>query len=1319
VEVKVQIAPAIIKGDERPDLLKNETLADLFRQSAQKYPAKIALVFEGRSITYEQLDRWSDAIACDLAARGIGNGSKVAIWWRRGFELHAAILGIVKSGAAYVPIDREMPAERAEIVIAEVKAAACFSRFRLNSDCPILHVIALPENGQAMTLPPGPQPDDDAYVLYTSGSTGKPKGIPITHRQICHLVRAEQTIFNIQSTDKVYQGFSVSFDMWCEETWISYFVGATLWVSDETTSKAIDELSSVLKREKITILHAVPSLLGVMDEDVPSIRLVNAGGEACTRQVVNKWYSPTRKFYNSYGPTETTVTATIISLEPGDPITIGNPLPNYDVAVIDEKFNVLARGERGELVISGPGVSSGYVDLPELTHKKFIAKPASLEQMSGDKIYLTGDAAIITENGAIDFIGRWDDQVKLRGYRIELGEIESRLREQPNVAAAAVAIKKDTSGNDHLVGYIVTEDELCMDENALRTELAKVLPSYMVPAVILPLSEMPRMSSGKISRKDLPTPSTLQQVDDDDALYTVDLNAPLEDRILALLRKTFQGKKIDLSQDFFTDLGGHSLLAAGFVSRLRREGGVQYASLRDLYENRPLNKLVATWAQTIKTASETSKHVFNAIPGLRYYSCAIAQTFSLLLIYGLYTIEVFTPYFSYYYISQETDSYLLGSLAAITFYCLIPPVFTAIVVAGKWLIIGKMKEGDYPLWGSYYFRWWLVKTMQRLVPAQYLSGTPLYPKFLRLFGAKVAADAQLSNISIGAEDLVTIETDASLSSQVVLNNAYVEDGLLKLRSIYIGPHSYIGSSAVIGGDTRIENYGELQDLSYLQQGGNIGECEVYHGSPARLKEKKQVDDLPKPLPISNIKKVTYNVLFFFALFMFPLFILIPLFPIVIGIIMLDNSAGDYDFTYITVVPALATLYMLLFGAETVLFTRLLNAGIKTGTYSIYSIRYLRKWCADQMLSLSLVVMHPIFATVYVSGFFRLLGARVGKNSEISTASSVTHPLLQIGDNAFVADAVTLGEADVRAQQLILEKTIIDNNSFIGNSALIPQGYHLPSNMLIGVLSTPPDTLQLQTETAKDWFGSPAIAMPTRQQSNPFSKALTSDPSSLRRTARSIIEFIRIILPETAIICFSILFIAYAHDLIVTKPLLEVVLMIPLYYLTFVGLPAFFLTTLLKWVVVGKYKAEQKPMWTSKVWRSEAITSTYEALAVPFFLDFLRGTAWLPLLLRLLGTKTGKRVYMNTTDITEFDMVYIGTDSALNEDSGPQTHLFEDKVMKVGTIKIGDRVSIGARSIILYDTTIGNDVKVDSLSLIMKGEVLSPDTSWIGSPVKPA
>jgi non-ribosomal peptide synthetase-like protein len=326
--------------------------------------------------------------------------------------------------------------------------------------------------------------------------------------------------------------------------------------------------------------------------------------------------------------------------------------------------------------------------------------------------------------------------------------------------------------------------------------------------------------------------------------------------------------------------------------------------------------------------------------------------------------------------------------------------------------------------------------------------------------------------------------------------------------------------------------------------------------------------------------------------------------------------------------------------------------------------------------------------------------------------------LEIGDDAFVADAVTLGEADVRAQQLILDKTIIQHNSFVGNSALIPQGYDLPSNMLIGVLSVPPSVEQLQTIHSADWFGSPAIALPRRQESNPFPKTLTTSPSFSRRLSRSIIEFIRIILPETVIICCSIFFIAYGHDLIVDRPMFEIILLLPLYYLGFVGIPTLLVTALLKWVFIGKYKAQQKPMWTSKVWRSEAITSTYEALCVPFLLDFLRGTPWLPMALRLMGTRTGKRVWMNTTDITEFDMVSIGTDSALNEDSGPQTHLFEDRVMKVGRIKIGERCSIGARSIILYNTRISNDVKIDALSLVMKGEVLSPNTNWIGSPIKP-
>jgi non-ribosomal peptide synthetase-like protein len=1343
---------SIILGAARPELIREETLPELFRRSAQEYGDKTALIFHDQTLTYTELDHWSNAIAAYLAEKGIGRNSNVGVWWQRGFELHAIILGIVKCGATYVPVDREIPAERVEVILHEVGAAACFSVQQLNVDCEMLAppargsrksevggrssevgrrnmqakvssfgvdsdgTIELLDLEDTWDFFNGPAPDDNAYILYTSGSTGKPKGIPISHKQICHLVRAEQTVIKIKPTDKVYQGFSVSFDMWCEETWISYFAGATLWVADNTTSKAIDELAETLKRESITILHAVPSLLAVMDDDIPSLRLVNAGGEACTPQVLAKWAKEGIQFFNSYGPTETTVTATMAPLKAGDPIVIGDPLPNYNLAVVDEALNLLPVGEAGELVITGPGVSSGYVKLPQLTKEKFIPKPASLAALPGDMVYRTGDIAVITKEGTVDMYGRIDDQIKLRGYRIELGEIESKLNEIAGVRSAAVAVKKDNSGQDQLVGYVIPEGLACIDESVFRVELSKTLPSYMVPGTIIILSEMPRMPSGKINRKALPVPEALT-ADVDSSSETIDLNAPVSDRVLAVLHKIFPNKTIDPSMDFFDDLGGHSLLAAGFVSQLRRDAGLSHVSLKDVYINRPLSNLIDVW-NVKQDAKEETKRVFNKVPVMRHIACWAAQTVALLAIYGLFAFQIFVPYLGYYYMDQETSSIAYSIITSLVLFSLMPPIFTILCVSTKWLVIGKMKAGDYPLWGTYYFRWWFVKTMQRLLPAQFLNGTPLYPAYLRLLGMKIASDAQVSDFTFGAEDLITIGSDVSISSQTHLNNAVVEDGLLKLRAITLGNHAYIGSASVISGDSHVDSWGELQDLSFLQPGKTIGSGEVWQGSPAQLKEKKNIEDLPQPLFVSTATRRKYKTIFMLSILVFPFIILLPLLPTIITINKLDNASGDYDFTYMIGAPFLALIYIVLFAAETILLTRWLQRGIKPGKYPIYSMFYVRKWFADQLMSLSLIVMHPIYATVYVAGFFRALGAKIGKDTEISTASNVTHPLLEIGDGAFVADAVTLGEADVRAQQLILNKTTIDSNSFVGNSALIPQGYHLAGNMLIGVLSTPPDEKQMSENAAKDWFGSPAIPLPRRQESHPFPPELTIHPKKRRKVARGIIEFIRIILPESAIICCSILFIAYGHDLVVDEPLWKIILYFPFYYLFFMGIPAFLLTVLLKWVFIGKYKPKQRPMWSWNVWRSEGITSTYEALSIPFLLEYLQGTPWLPVLMRGLGVKTGKRIFMNTTDITEFDMVTICDDAALNTYCGPQTHLFEDRVMKVGSVKIGARSSIGANTIILYDSELGDDTHIEALSLVMKGERLSPGTDWIGSPVKP-
>jgi non-ribosomal peptide synthetase-like protein len=1308
----------ILCGEHRPDLLQEETLASVFSATAQRYPEKPALTFGSTTLTYSMLERWSDAMAVYLRNNGVQPGDHVGLWWPRSAELHVAVLGIVKAGAAYVPLDYEMPADRVAGVLQEVGAQAYISPNRLDIVCARLEVVPNAQHASNNLPDTHALPDNDAYVLYTSGSTGKPKGIPITHRQICHLIRSENSVLGITADDKVYQGFSVSFDMWCEEAWIAYMVGATLWVADAATAKSIDELGDVLRKNNITVLHAVPSLLAVIDDDIPTVRLVNAGGEACTTQVVARWAAAPRKFFNTYGPTETTVTATIAELLPGDKITIGKPLPNYALAVVDEQLNLLPIGERGELVISGPGLSNGYINRPELTKEKFATKPESLKEMPGTRIYRTGDAAIINIDGSIDFQGRFDDQVKLRGYRIELGEIENRLSTLPDITSAAVAIKKDLNGQDHLAAYVVCDDPVNMHQQSIREQLAKVLPAYMIPAVIVQLPEMPRLPSGKIDRKSLPVPAQLMENIAAAADDVIDIDAPLGERLVAVLKKFFPNRTISLSNDFFTDLGGHSLLAAAVVSRLRKDANIPQASLKDLYMHRPLSKVAEHWAQ--KPVEKTSaKRVFHEVRPARYYLCWAAQTIALLLIYGLFAVQIFFPYLGYYIVKEEYNDIPLAIAAALSLFLCIPPFFATLSVGIKWLVIGKMKEGDYPLWGIYYFRWWFVKTMQRLLPSQFLNGTPLYAGYLRSLGAKVAKDAQLAALTIGAEDLVTIGSDVSISSGAVLNNAWVEDGLLKLRRITLGNHAYIGTCAVLTGNTKIEDWGELQDLSYLQAGKTIKTGEVWQGSPAILKETKAIEDLPQPLAVSNARRRAYSLVFLLSLLLFPIVVLLPLLPTIIIIHNLDNSTPDYDFSYLPVTPSLALSYIIVFTLSTILLSRLLQWGIKPGKYPIYSLFYVRKWFTDQLMSLSLIVLHPLYATVYVSLLFRALGAKVGNNTEISTASSVTHPLLEIGADAFVADAVTLGEADVRGQQLILDKTVIGNSSFVGNSALIPQGYQLPDRMLIGVLSTPPSGEQLAVGEARDWFGSPAIPLPRRQESRTFAATQTLRPTPGRLLGRSIVEFIRIILPETVILTCSILFIAYAHSLLVEMTWWESLVELPFYFLFFMGLPALLVTVVLKWIIVGKYKPEQKPMWTARVWFSEAITAIYESLAVPFLLDFMRGTPWLPFVLRLLGVRIGRRVWMNTTDITEYDMVEIGDDTAMNEDCGPQTHLFEDRVMKVGKIKIGKRCSIGARSIVLYDSEMGNDVNLEPLSLVMKGENLQSNSEWVGSPIRPS
>ncbi|MEI8197073.1 MAG: amino acid adenylation domain-containing protein, partial [Phycisphaerae bacterium] len=509
-----ELSPCVLRGPQRPDLLREECLPDLLAATARLRPDHPALIWDSRLITYRALDQASRHAGNALARRGAHPGQIVGLLLPRGADLLIAQAAISQSGAAWLPFDAQTPLDRIQTCL---QAAGAIGLVTCAAWLPRLSGLTAPvwtledllaETEQAPPAPCRPLcPDDPAYVIYTSGSTGHPKGIVISHRSICHFLRSENEILKVRAEDRVYQGFSVAFDMSFEEIWISYLVGATLWIAPPEIVGDPEQLPAILTRHQITVLHAVPTLMGLMDDPLPTVRLINLGGETCPDSLPGRLARPGggREVFNTYGPTEATVSASAGLLEPGQRVTIGRPLPNYGMLVVDEQHQPLPPDTVGELAIFGPGLALGYLGQPELTARRFVPNPLALTPAES-RLYLTGDLGRIDAAGVLHCLGRADDQVKIRGFRVELGEIEAALAAQPGVATAAAAICA-LSGIDQVVGFIVPapdrQQDRQLDPATLRQALSSRLPPYMVPAHFELVSQLPRLASGKIDRKRL------------------------------------------------------------------------------------------------------------------------------------------------------------------------------------------------------------------------------------------------------------------------------------------------------------------------------------------------------------------------------------------------------------------------------------------------------------------------------------------------------------------------------------------------------------------------------------------------------------------------------------------------------------------------------------------------------------------------------------------------------------------------------------------------------------------------------------------------
>lgn len=1298
-----------------------ERLPEAFEQTCDRRPDKTAIIYGSSRLTYLELDQRANRLARVLMSRGVEVGNTVGIYLERSPDMYAAILGVLKAGAAFVPLDLSFPADRVAFIAEDAQlryliTTSAWQEKTSTLGCPVLQIDRVKEElalKSERRLNVRVKPTSLCYIIYTSGTTGKPKGVAVSHANITNFLRVVTPIYGVVSEDRVYQGMSVAFDFSIEEIWPTWIAGATL-VAGPTDSRRLGHgLTEFLMEHEITVLYCVPTLLATIDSDVPSLRSLMVGGEACPADLVRRWSRPGRRMLNTYGPTETTVTATWGELFPDRPVTIGAPLPTYHVYILDEQLHLVEDGKSGEICIGGPGVAIGYVNRPDLTQNRFILNPIWRDREAVPHLYRTGDLGRITASGEIEYLGRIDTQVKIRGHRIELGEIEEVMREDQAVENAVVKPLEVNGTVQDLVGYVTLRDRsgkvaLSDLRECLHASLRERLPYYMVPSFIEVLDSFPLLAADKVNRAVLPAP-TLPRVGARTSSY-VPATTPLEIHLAGVWGQLLGRERVSIEDDFFKDLGGHSLAAAQVISQLRQDPRLQGLGVGDLYQNPTISSLAQFILVTADRASDEQPVVRERLAPRRHSSLRVLSSgvVQMALIYGL-LFMLSIPVIGLPWALNSLDNLVLFGVAGAIW--LVLSSFLLPIVAGRVLMMG-IKPGVYPLWGVIYLRWWLYRRLLALSPMSLLAGSPLLPPYLRLLGASIGRDCHISSAKIGLPMFVTIGDGTSIGYGAQLEPFHVESGWLRLGPISIGQDAFLGTNSLVQVGGRIGFSAVIAEQSLVAQDQVIPANECWGGSPCR-----RLQGIPPLLGDISTKadgrRWPISVLVGFVSGTV-LLMLLPVLMVLPSVVLVDEVTVSMSLAWGIVSTLVAGPLFVFTTCTLVLIMK--RAIMPVGDAGIYPLRSgfgLRKWLTDQLIAMSLSFTNTLYATLYLVPFLRLLGARIGKWSEVSTAAFVDPDMLILGDESFVADIAVIGPAVFHQGCVALAPAEVGKRSFVGNGALIPLATRLGDNSLIGVYSVPPSN---QVDAGTSWLGSPAIFLPRRQESQHFNDNLTFRPRPSLVAWRLVIEYFRITLPATMLALALLGTIEVISYLAAMLSPLVLLALIPLFTIGS-GMVLTLAVVLLKWLIIGRYRPRVEPLWSVFVRRSELITGLYEAVAVPSLVSLLTGTPWIAPVLRLFGARIGRRVWLDTTYLTEFDLVAVGNDAAVGDTTSLQTHLFEDRVMKMSTVKIGARSSVGSRAVVLYDAEVGPGASLDSLSLVMKGETLPAASQWRGIPAR--
>lgn len=584
----------------------------LFEAQATRTPFNIAIVDNEQSLTYGELNRRANQLARYLKRAGAGPDQRIGICIERSLNMVIAVLGVIKAGAAYVPLDPYYPRKRLSFYLNDSQVSLVLTERQFADAIREGHeidLICLDTDVDRIALESGEDlessvtPDNLFCVIYTSGTTGEPKGVMLTHRGICNRLLWELSRNPMTEADALLQTSSLSFDISVWELLTPLLAGGRVVLARSWGFQDGAYLIDTISKQKITIISCVPSMLRVLLEQrgieaCGSLKRALSGGEAMPVDLQEEFFSRLRaELHNSYGPTETSIDATFWACKRDGAhhtVPIGSPISNMRAYILDADFQPAPVGVPGQLYISGIGVARGYLNRPELTAERFIADPFNPEP--GLRMYRTGDKARFLVDGAIEFLGRLDEQVKLRGFRIELLEIESVLAQHESVREAVVILREDEPGDKSLVAYVVVADQQELNVSNLRNQLRDALPEYMVPSYFVELDAIPRTLNGKIDKRALPPPGRFRPEIDEEF---VSATTPMEKLITSIWADTLRIDRVGIHDNFF-DLGGHSLLAVRVHSRLCKELGTEIPLLR-LFEY----PTVQTLAQFLSNGNES------------------------------------------------------------------------------------------------------------------------------------------------------------------------------------------------------------------------------------------------------------------------------------------------------------------------------------------------------------------------------------------------------------------------------------------------------------------------------------------------------------------------------------------------------------------------------------------------------------------------------------------------------------------------------------------------------------------------------------------